>query len=230
MIDEGKHAIGPPKAGVDQTRRRLAKAGVGASVVLGTLLSRPVLGQAPHNCTISGQISGNVSSHAQGVCSSLGSGPSFYSAQTPSAWPNWVQDFSNDDGNPRLFRRTPFSASPRFADAYRQRGVSGAPLGNTNDASVREVLDGYVRRPNGTQNTNWVVEAKDGFRSDLALGQEAIAAYMNAVASPSSFPLTGAEVVRMFNGVVVIGSSYEVMPGVFWDADDVISYFRSLHP
>jgi hypothetical protein len=231
MIEKDRHSISPPQAGVDQRRRRFAKAGIGASVVLGSLLSRPVLGQAPHNCTISGQISGNVSTHDQGVCSTLGSGPAFYAAQqNPSTWPNAAADFLNNNGNPRLFRNTPFSSTTRFADAYQQRRVGGSPMGQTQDATVREVLDGYVRNGDGTRNTNWVVEAKPNFVSGLTLGQEAIAAYMNAAKSPSSFPLTKAEVVRMFNGVVSSGSSYEVMPGVFWNASDVTRYFASLHP
>ncbi len=59
----------PPQ--INEQRRRLAKVGLATPVVIGTLLSRPVLGAA-HNCTISGQLSGNVSTHTQGDCSELG--------------------------------------------------------------------------------------------------------------------------------------------------------------
>lgn len=71
---------------VDEKRRSLAKGGLAAPIVLGTLLSRPVLGAAPYNCTISGQMSGNVSSHGNPVsCRSLGLSPGYW--KTHEAWP-----------------------------------------------------------------------------------------------------------------------------------------------
>ena len=64
---------------VNEQRRRLTRGGLAAPVVLGTLLSRPVLGAAPYNCTISGQLSGNVSSHGTPInCKTLGLSPGFW--------------------------------------------------------------------------------------------------------------------------------------------------------
>ncbi len=57
---------------IDPLRRRLAKGSLAAPVVIGTLLSRPVLGATPWKCTVSGQLSGNVSGHATETCASLG--------------------------------------------------------------------------------------------------------------------------------------------------------------
>lgn len=72
---------------VDEKRRRLAKGGLAAPIVLGTLLSRPVLGAAPYNCTISGQLSGNVSSHGTPInCKTLGLSPGFW--KNRSSWPS----------------------------------------------------------------------------------------------------------------------------------------------
>jgi len=53
-------------------RRKLVKGGLASSVVLATLASKPVLGAVPYNCTISGQLSGNTSSHGVAPCNSLG--------------------------------------------------------------------------------------------------------------------------------------------------------------
>ena len=53
---------------IDQQRRRLAKGGLAAPVVIGTVLSRPVLGATPWTCTISGQLSGNMSGHETETC------------------------------------------------------------------------------------------------------------------------------------------------------------------
>lgn len=71
---------------IDEQRRRLSKVGLAAPVVLGTLLSRPVLGAAPYNCTISGQLSGNVSSHGPDQpCDTPGLSPGYY--KNHESWP-----------------------------------------------------------------------------------------------------------------------------------------------
>lgn len=220
---------------VNEQRRRFTQGGLAAPVVLGTLLSRPVLGAAPHNCTISGQLSGNVSTHVQGDCAELGQSPSDYAGLAPSSWPNATADFLNDEGNPRQFRNTPFSfpRGSRFADAYEKEKIDGdatPPIGTINPADVRDVLAGFVTKADGTQNTNWVLRAKLGFNSDIALGQEAVAAYMNAwdVANSPNYPLTTpATAVAMFNAVVD-GGRYDPT-GVNWDASQVLAYFKSLH-
>lgn len=58
---------------VNEGRRNLTKAGLAVPAVLGTLASRPVLANVPWKCTISGQVSGNVSGHESETCNSLGS-------------------------------------------------------------------------------------------------------------------------------------------------------------
>ena len=76
----------PPAAGrVSASRRQFAKAGAAAPVVLGSLLSKPALG-AGYTCTISGQMSGNISSHpTANTCSELGRIPAYWTANT---WPS----------------------------------------------------------------------------------------------------------------------------------------------
>ena len=72
---------------LNEQRRRLTKGGLAAPIVLGTLLSRPVLGAAPYNCTISGQLSGNTSSHGAPVeCGTLGASPGYW-RQDQKEWP-----------------------------------------------------------------------------------------------------------------------------------------------
>lgn len=204
-----------------------------APVVIGTLLSRPVLGAPYHNCTISGQMSGNVSTHEQGDCSISGNSPSYYAGTQPSSWPDATTDFLNGNGDPRNFKNTPYSQSPRFSDAYEKEKIAGNdtannPIGEINPASVWDVLAGFVVNTNtGGQNSNRVLRAKSGFVTDLALGQEAVAAYMNAF-DQTKFPITKSEVVAMFNAVVVTGGIYDPL-GVNWDASQVLTYFRSLH-
>src|SRR4030042_3398763 len=121
---------------VDEQRRRLTKGGLVAPVVIGTLLSRPVLGAAPYNCTISGQLSGNVSTHQQGVCSSLGLSPQRWFG----TWP-WNQDnnFYSTDRNTlagaRDFPETPNSLATQFANAYRAADIDGTSPDATRTAT-----------------------------------------------------------------------------------------------
>jgi len=93
---------------VDQRRRSLAKGALAAPIVLGTLMSRPVLGAAPYHCTISGQISGNISPRPGGDenCWELGKSPGFWGNQGGAHKGAW---------NP-ILQTALFSSV--FADAY----------------------------------------------------------------------------------------------------------------
>lgn len=96
---------------IDQRRRSLAKGALAAPVVLGTLMSRPVLGAAPYHCTISGQISGNISPRpgANTRCDTLGRSPGFWGNRGGANRNEWPP-FSPD----ALF-------SSVFANAYPER-------------------------------------------------------------------------------------------------------------
>ena len=188
---------------VNEQRRRLTKGGLAAPVVMGTLLSRPVLGAAPHHCTISGQVSGNMSTHDQSIlCSTLGRSPSNWADDSPSSWPGSLTDSS---GTPLLFNLAPSSTNPKFADVYSKGGA---------DANVQEVLKGTD------------VAVKSG-SATVELGQEAVAAYLNA-ADQQKYPITQQEVVAMFNAVVS-GGTYAYSSTVSMNATQVLTFFKSLH-
>lgn len=214
-------------------RRRLAKGGLAMPVVLATLASRPVLGAAPHNCTISGQVSGNVSTHEQGNCTLLGNNPDYYAALTPTSWPTSVSvnDWLNRRGSPLPFPDAPVSLfyTYHFKDAYEKVSPSNA----ISTASVRDVLAGYVVVTSPVMPTapalGWILRARSGYVTDLGLGRETIAACMNAIAFAPNFPLTLSQVAAMFNAVVVVGGTYQVAPGITWNATQVRDYFRGLH-
>jgi len=93
---------------VDQRRRMLAKGGLVAPIVLGTLMSRPVLGAAPYHCTISGKLSGNVSPRpgANTPCKDLGRSPGFWGNQGGAHAQAWAP----------ILQTALFSSV--FADAY----------------------------------------------------------------------------------------------------------------
>lgn len=202
---------------VDQLRRRLAKGGLAAPIVMGTLLSRPVLGAVPHNCTVSGQISGNVSTHLQGNCPSLGAGGiSYWLKDTQDAtvtfWkqeiPSWVEVISNNQTNTRVFENTLKNGS-KFSAVYTPFGG-----GNTNDVRLFHVLKGNVA--GGIQGPN------------ISLGQEAVVTLLNSLHGTKGgnmFPIASNDVILMFNAV--IGGGTYLPTG--WTAAQVLTYFQSLH-
>ena len=222
---------------IDEARRRLAKAGLAAPAVLGVLASRPVLGASLHHCTPSGHISGFASPNpgATPPCSTLGHPPSYY-ALSKANWPGGTNGpFINVNGNSRVFKNSPqgmgrFHGVPvRFADAYQIRQLVH-PF-TVRDATVWDVLKGCnVNENNGLCLSNWVVEAKPGFDADITLGQEAIAAAMNALSGyPATYPIPIQQVVEMFNMVVVSGGLYQVTSTNQWNAAEVKAYLQSLH-
>ncbi|MDP2834204.1 MAG: hypothetical protein Q8Q28_13100 [Pseudomonadota bacterium] len=225
----------------DALRRRLTQGGLAAPVVLATLLSKPVLGAAPHNCTISGQISGNLSTHEQGVCSTLGQTPAYYAALAPTTWPStvgfndWTTQFRKFSVD---FPDAPrsFALAAKFKNAFEK--VNPAPPNAVTKATVRDVLVGCVTKLQVLTECNpgWILRVKvgGGFLTDevlaLSLGRETLTACFNAIAFAPNFPLSLAQVVAMFNAVIVFGGTYNVAPGVNWNATQVRDYFASLHP
>jgi len=190
---------------------------VAAPIVLATLASKPVLGAA-HNCTISGQVSGNVSTHAQGDCTMLGTAPTGWFL--PASWPQCTYFFTDcSTGHPvaadaRLFNASPEGGGlPKFVDAY-NNSVSSA-------ASVYEVLIGTGITPKGP------------FVASAELGREAVAALLSSLDPTKgypSYPVSPADVIYMFNSVATAGGTYTPYPGATpWDAVNVLNYFKMLH-
>lgn len=191
---------------VDEQRRRLTKGGLVAPVVIGTLLSRPVLGAAPYNCTISGQISGNVSAHGPDQSCILGDAPSTWAAL--STWPSPYTP------------GTQFNAA--FADAYKRKTEPGGTtrLVNTsaNGSQPATLLDVLTLPASSTDAP-----------PNPELGKAAVASLLNAVKYAPDYPLTPGQVIEMFNATYN-GGTYNVNGTVLWNAATVLAYFKSLMP
>lgn len=204
MRDSGSR---PAAKSPDLSRRRLTQGGLALPVVLATLASKPVLGAAPYTCTISGQLSGNTSSHGQGeLCSALGRSPGYWKNHA-SAWP-------------RIDPNAPFNSV--FADAY-----WWIPK---NANAVELCPPQYVNcSPNPTLLQ--VLTTTAGMRPNLnypALARAAVASLLNSYEFAPNYPLTPNQVVAMFNAVY-LGGTYPVSPSVSWNADQVHTYFESLY-
>ncbi|MDP2834205.1 MAG: hypothetical protein Q8Q28_13105 [Pseudomonadota bacterium] len=205
----------------DLSRRRLAAGGL---VVLSSLLAKPVLGAAPYRCTISGQLSGNTSSHGnEPPCTALGLSPGYWKNH-PASWPSgYVAGKLPSKGSctpaspGTLFRLTTCNGQT-LADAYRCKGgLLAHPAGT----------DFY----NGTPMSLLQVLNLNGGTSDPpypALGRATVASLFNALRFGTDYPLRPQEVIVMFNSVYQ-GGVYEVKPGVFWNAESVKNYFESLY-
>lgn len=191
----------------DALRRRLTKGVLALPVVLATLASKPVLGAAPYNCTISGALSGNTSTHGQEApCSSLGLSPGY--------WKNHDYDWRTI--NPDAAFKTV------FADAY---------WWISKNANAVELCPAQYQNCAPDPTLMQVLHSTAGMRPNLnypALARAAVASLLNAYKFAPDYPLTPNQVVAMFNAVY-LGGSYQINPTTSWNADQVKTYFESLY-
>ena len=222
----------PPAAGrVSASRRQFAKAGAAAPVVLGSLLSKPALG-AGYTCTISGQMSGNTSSHTTvNSCTDLGQMPTYWAA---NSWPSGTGFPSKGDNpasasnfckwNGALVKGTNFSGwsyggktlgtyfyfAP--ASACSNTLASGVGGSSTEAATMRQVLSATV-------STNDVFD----------LGREIVTAILSSLSS-SAYPVRVPMLIDMFNAVAPSGGLY-LFPNSTktWSRTQVLTYLKTLH-
>lgn len=237
---------------VDEKRRRLAKGGLAAPIVLGTLLSRPVLGAAPYNCTISGQISGNVSSHGTPVdCGTLGRSPGYW-RQPQKDWPNFVYgsgmidgsfkpiaiptlDGSKESTEGTLFTSAGFSNAFKCIEKTSSTTVTTGHGKNKKTTTMTETVHQIISEGDpdfslapGNATLLQVVAYGGNDNKMASLGRAAVASLLNAYEFAPDYPLTPQAVVAMFNAVCT-GGEYQINSTTSWDKDQVMAYFESLY-
>lgn len=237
---------------VDEKRRRLAKGGLAAPIVLGTLLSRPVLGAVPHNCTISGQISGNISSHGTPVdCGTLGVSPGYW-RQDQKDWPNYIYgsgmvdgsfkpiaiptlDGSKESTEGSLFTSAGFVNAFKCVEKTVTTTVKTGFGKNKQTTTVTETAYQVISENDpdfslapGNATLLQVVAYGGNDEKMVCLGRAAVASLLNAYQFGADFPLTPQNVVAMFNAVCT-GGKYQINATTFWDKDQVLAYFESLY-
>lgn len=210
---------------VDERRRRLTKGGLAAPIVMGTLLSRPVLGAAPHHCTISGQLSGNVSPRpgSNVNCRSLGRSPGYWKNHQP--WPS-----------PLVWGAPTGSNCPSSTTVGTR--FNGFTINGATFATAFKCKDGNVLDPGDTGFTGateaatmlQVLETGGGLNNTniKALGRATVASLLNALEFGTDYPLTPERVIQMFNAVYN-GGTYAVNSTTSWNRDQVKNYFESLY-
>lgn len=197
---------------VDQGRRRFTRGGFVAPVVLGSLISKPVLGAGvPYICSISGKMSGNTSAprHRDVHCDELGRSPGYWKNHT-----DWV-GYQRGDG------KCPAPKGTNFEQAF------GVDAFRSHECIVYESSGTY---PSGSRPATMLQVLQAGGGGIKPLGRAAVASLLNA-SSPaysSSYPLTPSEVVRLFKGVYQ-GGTVQVNGSVYWNSSQVKDYFESLY-
>jgi hypothetical protein len=203
--------------GVNTSRRRFTRLGLGASGVVMTLASRSVLAQSACKSP-SGFLSNNASAHTDpAVCT--GSDPAGWSAST--SWPidekttfvsvfgsttaaSWTKKINNKSFfDAELSTTTPWSPSSSNSGNNGQSAKANG-IGSETDATMREVLN--------SDTTPQVVKYL-------------IAAYLNAISGRNAFPTTQQvlEIYREWSS----NGRYEVSAGIFWYDGDILQYLQS---
>ena len=219
----------PALASIGTSRRRFAKAGAAAPVVLGSLLSKPALATQPYNCTISGKMSGNTSPRPGNVdCKTLGKSPGYW--KNAGSWPsgalkgNSPTSTCSFGGNKGTVFGGFTSGGQVLTDAFRYKAESSGCncygyrdsvfASCTSKASMLQVLN----TPGGLNDT-----------MIYALGRATVATILNALSMGADYPISVAQAIKMFNAVCPVGGKYQVNSTVFWDDNQVMAYFQSLY-
>jgi hypothetical protein len=219
-------------APVSPSRRLFAKGA--APVVLGSLLSKPVLG-AEYICTVSGNASGNASAHlTDDAGCDVGMAPNEWKDQL-----TWPAPFKKGtlpappsttgsgncvypgDGRGTLFNGYTPAGGPSLANQFWTRNAQNATEacgvrltpGDRPPSSMFEVLNSNIADPD----------------MKLRLGKATIASLLNEAHFGTTYPVSAARIVEMFNAVQGVGSYHVAGANVSLNRLGVIKYFESLY-
>ena len=206
---------------VDSSRRRFARIGLSGSVVLGSLVSKPVLGAVPYHCTVSGQVSGNLSRPGLAAACVLGQSPATWLIEANWAPLNKGTPPSNDcEFNGSLVRGTNFNGYtpgvgvPALIAAFFNVSTGSACsvtlTTTTNPATMLQVL--------ASTNTG----------EQFDLGRVVVTSLLNAASLGIRYPVTTHTIIAMFNATFG-GGTYPVTTTNSWPRTRVIEYLQSLN-
>jgi hypothetical protein len=222
--------------GINASRRRFTRAGLSGSVVLGSLASKPVLGASTYHCTVSGQISGNLSRPGLAADCQIGDPPSVWAMPTTSwpsvfikgALPNDQCGFTSASGSrPRgtnFNGYTPSGSVPPLINAFFNLGTGSGPsmacsvvvppTTSTDPSTMLQVLATATAQPSDPQ---------------FVLGRVVVASLLNA-ANFVNYPVTPHTIIAMFNATFGGGVYYPIggNNSVTWSRARVIEYLTSL--
>lgn len=191
------------------SRRRLAKGGVAASVILGSIASKNALA-APYLCTPSGKMSGNMSPGGRdGVnCSQLGQSCTYWKSQCSSSGPHRNKKFIDCFGN--------------TSDCNIYKGRSS---GNTHYLGSKSASGGTWDDPSKCYHV-LAYTTTSASPWDPTFARAAMCAWFNAGVT-SDYPITQDECKTMFKAVK---GNYTVnVSGVDMSASDCRAFLMMLY-
>ncbi len=178
------------KNAVDLSRRRLAKAGLIAAPILATLPGKPAMANyVKNNCTVSGNISGNMSDNANNTDPCL----DYLGGKTPGYWgqkPNeWPVPF--DPGNCISTTPNPGNGGGSGCQDYDDTGTK------FHDISY---FGGSRQMVSGTSRTMMQVIHLTGVDDPYQLDAHTVAALLNAVTwGKNIYGYSPEEVIALYN-------------------------------
>ena len=199
----------------DPRRRRLATGGLAGTVVLGSLISKPVLA-GPHLCMMSMAGSINTSHNTAPPCSSLGQTVSYW--KTNISWPSGVTKgtLPITGSGPVTF---PSPGKGTEFDVY--MGVNAFRFDNNSGVVSFDTSNATSLRASMYQ-----VLATSG-ADDLELGREIVAAILNSIQF-ATYPLTTAKVKQVYADLISVGTTL-ANNSTPWDKVTVLAYLKTLH-
>ncbi len=211
------------------SRRRFTRAGVAGSVVLGALASKPVLGAVPYPCTVSGQVSGNLSRPDLAASCVIGSSRSIW-LSTASWLPTFIKGTLPNPQN-CSFQGNESPSVPRVKgtefNAFAANGVQliGAFYNSSSGSLPCTVGTGST----SNASTMLQVLASTTSGEQFQLGRAVVVSLLNAGSLGINYPVTMPTIIRMFNATFA-GGSYPVNSTTSWTRTRVIQYLESLYP
>jgi len=216
-----------------------------APIVLGSLVSKPVLGSSWYNCTVSGIMSGNLSSPGDADCSTAGKSRSDW--LLAGEWPGDIEkgglpdetcafgielaaigDLFNGFGSG--VGTTGGLAEKFFYVAVAETSQS-ATSSQTSTSTVEVTNCNLVTSPSAQTAPASLHQVLASTSSDplFVLGQATVVSLLNYYDDPSNYPVTAHTIIAMFNATCN-GGNYYVNSTHYWTPPQVLAYLTSLYP
>jgi hypothetical protein len=218
--------------GASLSRRRFTRAGLSGSVLLGSLASKPVLGAVPYHCTVSGQVSGNLSRPEEANECVLGSNRATW--LSADAWPSpFIKGkLPEADCSFNAQRRKQKNALGRGTQFNGYISSNNKTLSNAFYSVAGEGVCNVVtdRSENPTHSTMLEVLSNENLDEQSELGRVVVVSLLNAAQFQDTYPITDNRIVAMFNATFGGGYFYPVGGDrVTWGRSRVIDYLSSLY-
>jgi hypothetical protein len=215
-------------------RRHLVKSALATPVVLSSLASKPVLGETLYQCTVSGQVSGNLSRDANEALCRIGNTPTYW-RDTTFAWPSpflkgTAPSPNNCLFNGQLVRGTNFNGFSQPGTPVLLSPFYNLPIGTGQSQSCAVVAPAVA---NNNPSTMYQVLAQAAAPAGLAadqweLAQVVVASLLNSYQFAPNYGVTASAIIHMFNSTYG-GGLFAVNGTVSWNRAQVIEYLKKLY-